>query len=140
MFAIDNPFSILEKEKYPLVNKFYKKFYKKGIAGKNEQVYVVQKKEIICAGKIKRLDDTYLLTGVVCNPVHQGQGYASYLIRNILLIHNKPIYCFPYSHLEKFYTQQGFVPIDTLNVPETIQHRFINYSQHKALLLMIFNP
>lgn len=140
MLAHDDAFLVLDKTKYPLVNKFYKKFYKKGMAGKNELVYVVQKKEIICAAKIKPLDDSYLLSGVVCNTAHQRQGYASCLIKNIVLSHDKPLYCFPYPHLEKFYTQLGFIAIDTSKAPEVIQQRFINYTQRKTLLLMIFNP
>jgi len=131
-------FSELEKLKYPLVNQFYKRVYKKGIAGKNESVFVLRsEQEIICSAKLKSIDNHLVLTGVACDPFYQHQGYASQLIKQLLAQKQQPIYCFPYAHLEHFYLCLGFVFLPLEEAPEEIQIRFTRYQQHRNLLLMI---
>lgn len=127
----------LEKIKYPLVNQFYKQVYKKGVASKNESVFILWQKEIICSAKLKKLDDHLLLTGVACQPEFRGQGYASQLISNLLSLQEQAVYCFPYAHLELFYRKLGFVTLDTNDSPEIIQIRFNKYRQNRELLLMV---
>ncbi|WP_019613612.1 GNAT family N-acetyltransferase [Psychromonas ossibalaenae] len=130
----------LEKIKYPLVNQFYKRVYKKGLAGKNEAVFALKDKQIICSAKLKTLGEHQLLTGVACDPEHRGKGYASQLITKILLSHKRVIYCFPYAHLKSFYSQLGFVPAEQHTVPEVISSRYSSYSNNRDLLLMIYSP
>lgn len=132
-------FSELEKLKYPLVNQFYKRVYKKGIAGKNEAVFILKNdQEIICSAKLKSIEDSLVLTGVACDPICQHQGYASQLVKQLLAKRKKTIYCFPYTHLEDFYLRLGFVFLPLKEAPEEIQVRFNRYQQHRSLLLMIY--
>lgn len=63
----------LEKIQYPWVNKFYNAFYKKGVASKNEAVFILKDKSIICAAKLTTFDDQLLLTGVACDPQQRGK-------------------------------------------------------------------
>lgn len=129
----------LEKLKYPLVNQFYKRVYKKGIAGKNEAVFILKNEQlIICSAKLKSIEQELLLTGVACDPIYQSQGYASLLINKLLVTKNRTVYCFPYLHLKEFYLRLGFVFLALENAPEAIQRRFKRYQQHRALLLMVY--
>lgn len=129
----------LEKLKYPLVNQFYKRVYKKGIAGKNEAVFILRNElEIICSAKLKPIKECLLLTGVACDERYQHQGYASHLIKMILDTQQAPIFCFPYPHLKDFYLHLGFSLITTDKAPQVIAQRFLCYLQHRELLLMVF--
>lgn len=139
MLNLDCQYIELEKVKYPLVNQFYKRVYKKGIAGKNEDVFILKNKtQIICSAKLKSIEENMLLTGVACDPQYQHQGYASLLISKILAKRNHFIYCFPYAHLKTFYLQLGFVFLPLEHAPEAIKTRFIRYQENRDLLLMIY--
>ncbi|WP_028863199.1 GNAT family N-acetyltransferase [Psychromonas aquimarina] len=140
MQSSDLQFIELEKLKLPLVNQFYKRVYKKGLAGKDEAVFVLKGKQIICSAKLKTLDKHQLLTGVACDPDHRGKGYASLLITKILLLHKQVIYCFPYAHLHSFYSQLGFILVDTQAAPEIIGKKYYSYSKNRDLLLMLYSP
>lgn len=132
-------FIALEKLKYPLVNQFYKRVYKKGIAGKNEAVFILRNnQEIICSAKLKSVDEQLLLTGVACDEKYQHQGYASLLINKLLQTKNQSVYCFPYPHLAAFYLRIGFTPLLVEDAPASIQQRFTRYQENRDLLLMIY--
>jgi len=129
----------LEKVKYPLVNQFYKRVYKKGIAGKNEAVFVFKHQQhIICSAKLKSIETSLLLTGVACDEDYQHQGYASQLIKQLIATQQQAIFCFPYAHLEAFYQRLGFIHLAVEMAPENIQQRFLRYQQHRKLLLMVY--
>jgi len=129
----------LEKVKYPLVNQFYKRVYKKGIAGKNEAVFIIKnEQQIICSAKLKSIEDSLLLTGVACDAEHQHQGHASRLVKQLLEKQQQPIFCFPYPHLETFYQRLGFIHLAVEDAPEAIQTRILRYRQHRDLLLMVY--
>jgi N-acetylglutamate synthase-like GNAT family acetyltransferase len=138
----DYPLIELEPIKYPLVNQFYKRVYKKGLARKNEVVYVLKDKAIICSAKLKPLDKQLLLTGVACAPEYRGEGYASALLKKLLLIQKQAVYCFPYAHLLPFYTQLGFFSVDceSQTLPEIIRQKFYTYNKNRNLHLMVYNP
>lgn len=139
MIDSDCQFIELEKMKYPLVNQFYKRVYKKGIAGKNEQVFILKyEQQIICSAKLKSIEAHLVLTGVACDADYQHQGYASLLINKLLKTKNQPVYCFPYAHLEAFYLRLGFTFLFLEEAPEAIQVRFNRYQQHRDLLLMVY--
>ena len=135
----DCQFIELETVKLPLVNQFYKRVYKKGQARKDEAVFILKGKAIICSGKLKTFAQQLLLTGVACDPNLRGRGYASQLIKNILLLQEQPVYCFPYAHLQPFYSRLGFIQVDSQTVPEIISKKFYSYSKNRDLLLMVYN-
>jgi N-acetylglutamate synthase-like GNAT family acetyltransferase len=129
----------LETIKHPLVNRFYKRVYKKGLARKDERVFVLQDKALICSAKLKQLDQQQLLTGVACAPEYRGKGYASLLIKKMMLEQKQPVYCFPYAHLLPFYTRLGFICADVRSVPEIIRARFSAYSKNRDLELLVYH-
>jgi N-acetylglutamate synthase-like GNAT family acetyltransferase len=129
----------LEKIKYPLVNQFYKRVYKKGIADKSDAVFIFKNREgIICSVKLKQIGSDLLLTGVACDPKYQHQGYATRLAKALLARQKQTIYCFPYAHLENFYLHLGFTHLTLDEASENIQQRFLQYQKHRKLLLMSF--
>ena len=139
MLDSSEQFIELEKVKYPLVNQFYKRVYKKGIAGKNETVFIIKNEHhIICSAKLKSIHESVLLTGVACDEKFQHQGYASLLVKLLLEKQQQPIFCFPYPHLEGFYLQLGFCHITVDEAPDSIQTRILRYRQHRELLLMVY--
>jgi N-acetylglutamate synthase-like GNAT family acetyltransferase len=129
----------LEKVKFPLVNRFYKRAYKKGIASKNETVFILKNNQgIICSAKLKSIEESLLLTGVACDPKYQHQGHTSMLIKTLLKNQDQSVYCFPYAHLEAFYLRLGFTFLTPDQAPKMVQQRFFRYQQHQNLLLMIY--
>lgn len=134
----DLQFIELESIKHPLVNRFYKRVYKKGQARQDEAVFILKEKEIICSAKLKTLAKQLLLTGIACDPTFRGQGYASLLIEKILTLQAQAVYCFPYAHLQPLYAQLGFVEVDSQNVPDIISQKFYTYSKNRELLLMVY--
>lgn len=139
MLQPNDSFSELKSIQFPLANAFYKRVYKKGIAHKNERVFVIKEKEIICAGKLKQLEGQLLLTGVASDPLYRHQGHASKLIKNILELQPQPIYCFPYAYLQGFYSQLGFTLATPETVPAIILQKFTVYSKNRTLILMVIN-
>lgn len=135
----DDQFMALEKIKYPLVNQFYKRVYKKGIAGKNEAVFIIKNsQQIICSAKLKNIEQHLLLTGVACDKDFQQQGYATALIKQLLSQQQAPVFCFPYAHLDDFYQRLGFEHLAIQQAPAAIEQRFLRYQQQRDLRLMIY--
>jgi len=131
-------FRQLEKHEIPLANQFYKRVYKKGVANKSEQVFVLKDKQIYCAARLKEGEDYLLLTGVACDPHVRRQGLASLLIRQLLQKQYKyPIYCFPYPDLQHFYLQLGFTQCAIEELPDTLASRYQRYNQRTPLLCMV---
>lgn len=128
----------LEKVKYPLVNQFYKQFYKKGLASKDESVFILKHHSIISSVKLKRIDQSQLLTGVTTASNERGKGYASLLINNLLQQSSTTIYCFPYLHLKEFYQQCGFKQLPIEEAPQAIANQFQRYNNKQTLLLMCY--
>lgn len=135
----DVQFFMLDKIKYPWVNQFYKRVYKKGVASNDQRVFVLQKNAIICSAKLVPLDKQLLLTGVVCDPSYRGQGYAPLLIAKVLALQTQPVYCFSYDRLTSFYLRQGFVAVDAQTVPANIREKFHCYGKKKRLQLMRYS-
>lgn len=129
----------LEKQHIPLVNKFYKQVYKKGIAKKSDRVFVLKDQEIQCAARLKAVDSEWLLTGVACLTERRGQGIASLLLQNILKEIEQSVYCFPYPHLQTFYEKSGFECCVETQLPTELAIRYQRYNSRKPLLCM-FKP
>ena len=140
MQCLDYQFIELEAIQLPLVNRFYKQVYKKGLARNNETVFILKNKTIICSAKLKNIDNHKLLTGVACDPLYRSQGCASQLIKQLLQQQLQPIYCFPYPHLQHFYSRLGFVQVDPQTTPLMVKQKFETYKRRRTLLMMVFTP
>ena len=133
-------FEKIEKIHYRTINLFYKAHYKKGTATKSDWVFTLRllnTNQLIACAKIKHIEDQLLLTGVVCDPLFQNQGVASYLIKEIqayLTDYDQALYCFPYCHLTAFYQRLGFTPSRLPH--KTIELCYQKYNEKKPLLLL----
>ena len=132
-------FAQLNRQEIPLANQFYKQVYKKGVAKKNEQVFVLKDQNILCAARLKDLKVGLLLTGVACKDEQRGQGIASLLVKKLLSLQEQTIYCFPYPHLQHFYQKLGFTLCSLEQLPEEIAIRYQRYNDRKPLLCMVKN-
>ena len=132
-------FSQLQKEHIPLVNQFYKQVYKKGLANKSEQVFVLKTNQILCAARLKEVQGSLLLTGVACLEEYRKQGLASLLITHLLTTQQQCIYCFPYPHLQTFYQKLGFTLYPPEQLPEKLGLQYQRYNSRKALLCMVYS-
>lgn len=130
--------SQLQKEHIPLVNQFYKQVYKKGLANKSEQVFVLKTTQILCAARLKEVQGSLLLTGVACLEEHRKQGLASLLITHLLTTQQQCIYCFPYPHLQTFYQKLGFTLYPPEQLPEKLGIQYQRYNSRKTLLCMVY--
>lgn len=139
MDKLELQFVIVDKIKYPLVNLFYKKFYKKGSASKNESVFVLQDKQIICCAKLVPFNTYSLLMGVACHEAYQRQGYATQLLNRVLALHTETIYCFSYTHLTPFYNKLGFtLALATeKTTPQHVRDKFATYNKKNTLQLLV---
>ncbi|MEH6453432.1 MAG: hypothetical protein V7782_10395 [Psychromonas sp.] len=131
-------FIALEKIKYPLINQFYKQFYKKGLASKDEDVFILKHHSIVSSVKLKKIEQSLLLSAVVTATNERGKGYASLLIKTLLQQSSTAIYCFPYLHLELFYQQFGFKQLPIEQVPKAVSKQFNRYNNKQSLLLMCY--
>ncbi|MEJ6078438.1 GNAT family N-acetyltransferase [Vibrio sp. 1-Bac 57] len=131
-------FCQLQKHQIPLVNQFYKQVYKKGLANKSEQVFVIKNQQILCAARLKTVQGATLLTGVACLPALRGQGLTSNLLTQLLSAQMQTIYCFPYPHLQIFYQRLGFQTLDVSTLPEKLGIQYQRYNSRKPLLCMIY--
>jgi len=131
-------YSQLDKQQIPLVNQFYKRVYKKGVANKADQVFVLQDTKIRCAARLKAIDELLLLTGVACEPERQGNGLASLLINKVLSTQQQDVYCFPYIHLGEFYQALGFTLCHIEQLPDAVATRYQKYNRHNTLLCMVY--
>lgn len=133
-------FCQLDKQQIPLVNQFYKRAYKKGLANKSDQVFVLRNEKIRCAARLKEVHGALLLTGVGCAVESRGKGLASSLINSILSLQTQTIYCFPYPHLHKLYQNSGFTVCKPEQLPKALHTRYQAYNSRKALLCMVKEP
>ena len=130
-------FCQLEKQQTPLANQFYKRVYKKGVASKSDQVFVLKDQEIRCAARLKEEQGKLLLTGVACAIDFRGKGLASLLITKILSRQTQDIYCFPYPHLKNFYQHLGFIFCEPEQLPEALNIKYQRYNSRKPLICMM---
>lgn len=129
-------FEIVNKAQIKLVNAFYKQVYKKGLANKSDQIFVLKDQEILCAARIKTVSGAQLLTGVATHEEVRKQGLASELIKQILSLQQEVLYCFPYPHLQSFYQSLGFTLFSPEQLPEGLALAYQKYSQRKKLSVM----
>lgn len=131
-------FSLLDKQQIPLVNQFYRAVYKKGLANKSEQVFILKDQKIHCAARMKTVQGALLLTGVACLSTSRGQGFATLLIKNILALQQYPVYCFPYPQLQDFYQNLGFIQLESSLLPAKLRSQYQGYCRSRPLLCMIY--
>ncbi len=115
---------------FPLVKKFYQEHYPSGKPNKADPIWAIRDKgKILCTLRLKQMDNSQLLTGMVTEPNHRHLGLGSHLISCIHhILSEKPTYCFAFIHLVPFYNANHFTTISAEMLPEELESRFNAYT------------
>lgn len=117
-------------EHFRPVNQFYKKQKHKGSASGDERVFIIEQDETIIASvRLVPLEDDYWLRSLYVEQALQGQSLGSQLLHFVSTHIKQTIYCFPYLHLDHFYQQAGYEPIDHDNMPHALQQLYLRYNR-----------
>lgn len=133
----------IDRIHFPLVKKFYQAFYPSGKPNKADPIWVLKHgQKILSAVRFKQLEQVQLLTAMVTEPNHRGQGLAQQLLAQLAdVIATVDCYCFALPYLEGFYQQHGFHSIHPETLPLALYQRFQAYSKNgRALLPMQHRP
>ena len=147
MLARNNHFVIetLSELQFPLVNHFYKSNGHKGKAKRGEMVFTIKRdSDILGAVRLcpkRNPSDTYwLLRSLWVATGYRGQGMGSQLLNHLRMDDRfTHLWCYPYSHLQKFYERNGFQIIQTEQSPDNISGPFLSCLRRgeKVLLMML---
>ena len=108
-------------------------------AAKIDEVFVLkQQHKLLAALRLCPQDDVWLLRSMCVAEDYRGQGIGAYFLQQIQpALNKKHCYSFPYTHLERFYQQAGFRPINPGLAPSSIAEKFQQYTDAgKNIILM----
>lgn len=116
--------------KLPLIKRFYKIHYPGAKPKSDERVIVAsQGNEIMAVVRFRNIGKHHLLTGMVVNQQHRQLGIGKQLLGYCQQDHlNQATFCFAYTHLEHFYQQGGFMPIEPSHLPAELFCLFERYT------------
>lgn len=128
---LDNAqFSQWQGEHFRPVNQFYRSQKHKGSASGEEQVFIIELDDkIVGAVRLVPYPDYFWLRSLQIEASLKGQRLGSRLLAYVHKQIDQPIYCFPFTHLDHFYTQAGYQHVKENNLPESIAHLFARYSR-----------
>jgi len=101
----------LEPIQLPLVNRFYKDCRYSAKATRSDEVYVLrQGGKIVAALRLSSKPEHNLFLRSMCvHPEYRRRGLGAELLTALgPVLTLQPVYCFPFSHLEAFYSNAGF--------------------------------
>ncbi|HHF2979062.1 TPA: GNAT family N-acetyltransferase [Vibrio diabolicus] len=132
---------MLNPIKLPLIKRLYKAHYPSGRAKKDELIITASHKgEIVALLRLKTVDRSRLLTGMLVIPTLRGTGIGKELLthcKNNVFIDGD--YCFAFTHLESYYSKHGFKTIDYSELPHPLKMAFQRYiDSGKDLIPMQF--
>ncbi|CAM3170449.1 GNAT family N-acetyltransferase [Vibrio mytili] len=132
---------VLNPVKLPLIKKLYKEHYPSGRAKSDELIVTANRYgNIVALLRLKNVDTTRLLTGMLVIPELRGTGVGHTLLKhcenNVFTVDD---YCFAFRHLESYYSDHGFKTINSSELPHCLKQAFQRYVQSgKDLIPMQF--
>ncbi len=127
----------------PLVKQFYKKNGMRAQAPKGEKIFTTTlNNKLVAALRLSPVNQYHLLRSMCVSEKLRHMGIGSALLQAIQPELNQlNCYCFPYSHLQAFYTTADFVICDALSAPPEITDKFYRYLNNgKDICLMKHQP
>lgn len=123
------------------VNQFYRSQKHKGSASGDERVFTISlKDEIIAAVRLVPHENYYWLRSLYVKAELQGQQLGSKLLTYVHQHIVRPIYCFPYQHLDHFYKKAGYALVLESELPLTLQQLYARYNRKgQGILAMAKN-
>jgi GNAT superfamily N-acetyltransferase len=147
-----DPLSIYEWQEpnFRAVNKFYKKQKHKGSASGEERVFVITENQCLALEPAENNNIT-ILAAVRLVPAHgyywlrslyvekglRGQKLGSRLMAFVNDQVDIDIHCFPYPHLQPFYTQSGYGLTPLTTAPEPLQQLYQRYNRKGDSILFM---
>ena len=108
------------------VESFYRRELQRDVPlEEGQEVFVARDgTNIVAALRLCSEADALLLRTVVVAGSRRGQGIGrSLLIEASRAIGPRACWCFPWTHLERFYGTIGFIRVADATVPEALRHR-----------------
>lgn len=132
---------VLNPIKLPLIKRLYKAHYPAGRAKRDELIVTATLEgSIIALLRLKTIEQSRLLTGMLVIPEYRGRGVGNTLLTHCEnTVFNDGDYCFAFKHLELYYAQHGFKTIDTSALPNSLKMAYLRYvDSGKDLIPMQF--
>lgn len=139
-------FNKWQEANFRAVNKFYRSQKHKGSASGDELVFIVldvsqDDSEIVGAVRLVPYEDFYWLRSLYIKQELRGQSLGLGLLHFVHKEIDRPIHCFPYTHLDHFYGLAGYevTPLEALPLP--LQQLYNRYSgKGESILIMSHRP
>ena len=123
-------FSKWQGENFRAVNKFYRSQKHKGSASGDEQVFIIKDdQDIVGAVRLVPYDGYFWLRSLYIEESLQKQGLGSRLLTFVHEHIQLPIYCFPYLHLDGFYSLAGYQLLDEDKLPNSLAQLHARYNR-----------
>lgn len=135
-----------QEPNFRAVNKFYRSQKHKGSASGDEQVFVAwdtseTENTLIGAVRLVPYEDYFWLRSLYIHEDLRGHGLGHELLRTVQNQITLPIHCFPYGHLNSFYSKAGYVDTPKPELPQSLQQLYDRYSnKDESLLIMSLFP
>jgi len=125
------------------LNRFYRRNGHKGKAKPSDTAFwLEQQGEIIAGVRFSAAENGVLLRGLWVATEKRRQGLGSQLLRDTRTFwQHSTCYCFPYNHLEAFYTHHGFKRLDESTTPAPLDQQLERYLRRgEKVILMAYQP
>ncbi len=122
---------IIEADDYyrDILNKFYcEQGYHSGWSHTERAFIAINNNDIIGSVKVEVRDGVSILRGMYIIKEYQGKALGTSFIKFIEPILNETVsYCMPFMHLNEFYGQIDFKPINPTCLPTFLAQRYQSY-------------
>lgn len=139
--STDFQFTLWQGDNFRPVNQFYRSQKHKGSASGDDQVFIIQHDSaIVGAVRLVPFSGYFWLRGLYIQDVLQGKRLGSQLLDYVTAHISQPIYCFPYLHLDHFYSQANYQHVKENQLPDNIATLFARYNRKgQGVLVMATN-
>jgi N-acetylglutamate synthase-like GNAT family acetyltransferase len=134
---------LLEADEIPRIVAFYEETGHLPKLNSNDQFLVAEERGgIRAAVRLCRESGSLVLRGMRVSRLHQRQGLGSRLLQYAEeAMGSRGCYCIPFTHLESFYAQIGFVRIDPERAPAFLRNRLEHYRrEHELDVILMRRP
>lgn len=134
----DYQVKLLLPEYWPALIRFYKSNQYKGKVKASDNVWIMTnlKGQIVGAVRLSQQAGYTLLRGVWIEKALRAQGLGGRLLQHLKSIGElEGCYCFPYLHLELFYSKHGFCRV--ASVPAPLSSALARYNRHSMQVLLM---